>query len=250
MEYRKRHAPMIVDILEVGRRMHRQGLVASTGGNISVRIGEDRFLITASGVSKGSMREEHILVIDGEGKVMEGKGRPSNEFRMHVGIYRERPDTVAVVQAHPPTATAFTVAGVSLMDPVLPEIVLSLGGIPTVSFGVPGSEDLMGKLRPYLKEHDAVLLENHGAVTLGGTLMQAWNHMEAVEMTAKIRHTARMLGTERRLTREELDRLLLLRSEYTPQARTPSGKIIHTELRARARGESEEHEDEQIPFFE
>ncbi|OYD06929.1 class II aldolase/adducin family protein [Paludifilum halophilum] len=221
-----KYASQVQDLLEIGRRLYRNGFVASDNGNISIWLSQDRFLITVGGVSKGYMTEDHAVVIDRDGRVLDGDGEPPSEYRMHAEIYRYRKDVRAVVDAHPPTATAFTVAGISMMDPVLPEMVASLGGIPTVPFGVPGTDDLVRKLRPYLDRHDAVLLENLGAVTLGIDGYDAYYKMESVEMAARIRSTARSLGEERGLTRDEVKRLMEWCPGSRQKGRHPGGRML------------------------
>ncbi|PTX60817.1 L-fuculose-phosphate aldolase [Melghirimyces profundicolus] len=226
MEYQRKYSKEIESILKVGRRLYDRGLVASDGGDISIRLPGERFLITAGGVSKGFLDKTDVVVVDFEGRVVEGAGKVSPESRMHAAIYGERKDLGSVIHAHPPTATALTVAGISLMDPVLPEIVLRLGGIPTVPLGMPGTEDLVRKIRPYLTDHDALMLENRGAVTVGGDLFEAHRKMEWVEMAARVRSIARGLGEERRLTAEEVSSLIGLRSDWGLEGRHPGSRIL------------------------
>ncbi|GAB6933969.1 class II aldolase/adducin family protein [Calditerricola satsumensis] len=214
-------------VVEIGRALYDKGLVAGAEGNISVRLSADTILITPSGKNKGALTEDDLVVVDLSGNVLAGKHRVSSEYRLHAVIYRERDDVGAVVHAHPPTATAFTVAGLSMMDPVLPEIVVTLGGVPTVPFAVPGTDALAEAVRPYLADFDALLLENHGAVTMGPDLERAHQKMESLEMAARIRWIARTLGTERQLTRDEVAALLAARA-YAPTTagRHPGNKLL------------------------
>ena len=191
------------DIVEVGRRMYARGYTASNDGNISVRVGDDRLLMTPKSVCKGFMTPDMMCVTDLAGKKIQGDRDPSSEMLMHLEVYRQRPDVRAVVHAHPPTATGFAVAGEDLMAPVLPEIILQLGGVPRLPFVAPGGEELAGAVASAMRTHDAVLLANHGATTAGRTLLVAHQRMESVEHAARILLTARLLGRVDELTPEQ-----------------------------------------------
>src|SRR5690554_5436111 len=186
------------DIVEVGRRIYNLGFVAANDGNISVRVGDDEILTTPTGVSKGFMNPDMIIRVDMAGNKLEGKLKPSSELKLHLEVYKQRPDVRAVLHAHPPVATAFAVAGIPLDKPVLPEIVISLGRIPTAKYATPSTEELPASVRPYLEDHDAVLLENHGALTVGSNLFNALFKMEQIEHFAKIslRSEERRVGKE------------------------------------------------------
>jgi L-fuculose-phosphate aldolase len=204
------------DIVEIGRRLWQRGFVASNDGNISVRIGSDRLLMTPASVSKGFMTPEMMVITDLDGRLVEGApGRkPSSEALMHLVVYRERTDINAVVHAHPPIATGFAVAGIALDRAVLAEVVTTLGGIPIADYATPSTQELADTVRPLIKSHDGVLLANHGAVALGRDLFSAYYKMETIEHFAKISLTARQLGREHLLSREEVDRLQGLRGRY------------------------------------
>jgi L-fuculose-phosphate aldolase len=204
------------DIVEVGRRLWARGFVASNDGNISVRIGPDRLLMTPASVSKGFMTPEMMVVTDLDGRVIEAApGRkPSSEALMHLVAYRQRPDIGAVVHAHPPTATGFAVAGIPLDRAVLAEVVTTLGSIPIADYGTPSTRELADTVAPLLRAHDGVLLANHGAITLGADLFSAYYKMETIEHFARISLTARQLGREHLLSREEVERLQGLRGSY------------------------------------
>ncbi|MGI9861145.1 class II aldolase/adducin family protein [Moorella naiadis] len=209
------------DIVEVGRRIYANGYVASNDGNISVRIGENEFLITPTGVSKGFMTPEMIIKVDGEGHQLAGDLQPSSELKMHLAVYKQRPDVGAVVHAHPPVATAFAVAGIPLDKPVLPEIVINLGAIPIAKYGTPSTEELPLAIREYLNKYDAVLLANHGALTLGQDVYNAYYKMESIEHFAKISLFARQLGGERELPYYEVTKLLQVREKMGIPGRHP-----------------------------
>lgn len=192
---------------EIGRRLDRRGFTASNDGNLSVREPDGTFLITASGSRKGYLREAELIRIDGEGRLLYGAGRPSSETGMHLAAYHARWDVCAVVHAHPPAATAFAVAREPLDQPVLPEIVATLGRVPVAPYGTPGTPDLVRSLMPYLRDHDAILLANHGAVTFGPDLEEAYFRLERLEHAARILLYARSLGKTSVLTPEDVLRL-------------------------------------------
>ncbi len=204
------------DIVEVGRRLWTRGFVASNDGNISVRIGPDRLLVTPANVSKGFMAPEMMVITDRQGRVVSAApGRkPSSEILMHLEAYRLRPDVGAVVHAHPPLATGFAVAGIALDRAVLAEVVTTLGSIPIAEYGTPSTRELADSVAPYLRAHDALLLANHGALALGADLFGAYYKMETIEHFAQISLVARQLGREHVLSREEVTRLQGLRGTY------------------------------------
>ena len=199
----------------VGKLRDERGYVAANDGNISVKVGEDRLLITPYGVSKGRMTPEMLLVTDLDGNVLEGDRHPSSEGKMHLEVYRGRPDVNAVVHAHPPVATAFAVCRRGLETPYLSELVAGLGQVPcTTSFAMLSTEEVPESVRPYLEDHNALLLANHGALAWGGDLWEAFDRLETVEHTAKIVLNARLLGGGVPLTEEEVERLQGLRGMY------------------------------------
>ena len=211
------------DIVEVGRRLWVRGYVASNDGNISVRIGPDRVLMTPASVSKGFMTPDMMVITNLDGQLVAGApGRkPSSEIQMHLVAYRNRPDVGAVVHAHPPQATGFAVAGLPLDRAVLAEVVTTLGSIPIVEYGTPSTRELAALVEPYVRAHDGFLLANHGAVALGKDLFSAYYKMETIEHFAGISFVARMLGREHLLSREEVDRLQALRGTYGIAAPAP-----------------------------
>lgn len=195
------------DVIHVGRRMYDRGYVASNDGNLSVRLSEDRLLITMAGVSKGFLDRDKFVIVDYDGAVISGKHDPSSEMKMHLMVYRERPDVHAVAHAHPPAATGFSVAGVHLPDALLPEVIVSLGFVPIAPYGTPGTMELVESLRGFVRNHDAVLLENHGALTLGPDIISAYHKMETMEHCAQITLVARMLGQVNSIGQENVDKL-------------------------------------------
>ena len=202
-------------VCRVGRLLYDRGYVAANDGNISVKVAENRLLITPSGVSKGRMTPEMLLVTDMDGTVIEGDRHPTSEGKMHLEVYRGRPDANAVVHAHPPVSTAFAVCRRGLETPYLSELVAGLGQVPcTTSFAMLSTEEVPESVRPYLADHNALLLANHGALAWGGDLWEAVDRLETVEHTAKIVLNAQFLGGGVPLTEEEVKRLQGLRGIY------------------------------------
>ncbi len=209
------------DIVEIGRRVYDRGFVASNDGNISVRLDDDRLLMTPTGVSKGFMTPDMLVTTDLAGRKLTGDRDASSEILMHLAVYELRPDVKAVVHAHPPTATGFAVAGIPLDRAVLAEVVTTLGSIPIADYGTPSTTELADAVRRYIRAHDGLLLANHGALTVAHELYAAYYKMETVEHFARISLVARQLGGERVLSREEVDRLQNLRERYGISAPAP-----------------------------
>jgi L-fuculose-phosphate aldolase len=199
------------DIVEAGRRVYNRNFVASNDGNISARLDQRRVVITPSGVSKGFLAPDDLVVVDYEGRILEGRKKPSSELFMHLRIYKERSDVNGVVHAHPPKATGFAVAGIPLTQCVLPEVIVSLGGIPLAEYGTPGTGEFYEPVLKYLKDYDAFLLENHGALTIGPDVMAAYFKMETLEHFAHIALTAIQLGNLNALKETDVQKLLDLR---------------------------------------
>jgi L-fuculose-phosphate aldolase len=187
--------------------MARGGLIAGADGNVAVRLGPDRALVTPTGLIKAELTAEDIVEVDLTGRRVCGARGPSSELDMHLRILRGRPEVGAVVHAHPPVATAFGVAGLAFDDCVLPELIFQLGHVPLAPYGAPGTPDLGEALEPYIAKYDAVILANHGAVTMGPTLSDARIRMESLEHAAKVIFAARMLGQVTPLQRSEVERL-------------------------------------------
>ena len=183
-------------ICETGRRLWQHGLVGAAEGNITARLDAKKLLCTPSGVSKGHLRPDDIVVMDYRGGVIKGSA-PSSEVKMHLAIYAARPDCQAVVHAHPAMATGFALAGEEIPDNWLPEAAFVLGSVAMVPFGMPGTEELPAALRPYLEFHKTFLLSHHGAVAMGNSLSDAYNRMETLERVCQVIANARAIGTPR-----------------------------------------------------
>ena len=201
-------------ICRIGRLLYDRGYVAANDGNISVRVGE-HLVMTPSGVSKGRMTPDMLLVTDLEGNVLEGNRHPTSEGKMHLAVYRHRPDVNAVVHAHPPVSTAFAACRRGLETPYLVELVVGLGTVPcTRSFAMLSTEEVPESVIPYLPDHNAVLLANHGALTWGGDLWEAFDRMETVEHTAKILMNIQTIGGGVPLTEEQVAQLRSMLGMY------------------------------------
>ncbi|MFS0779648.1 class II aldolase/adducin family protein [Neobacillus sp. 3P2-tot-E-2] len=173
-------------ICEIGRRVYNRNYVAANDGNISVKVDPNEIWTTPTGVSKGYMTPDMMVKIDLSGKVLSGNLKPSSEVKMHLRVYNENPEVNAVVHAHPPVATSFAIAGVPLDKPVLPEAIVLLGTVPVAPYALPGTQEVPESIAPYCKTHNAVLLANHGALTWGRDLMEAYFRMESLEHYATI----------------------------------------------------------------
>ena len=209
------------EICEVGHKLWTKGFVAANDGNISVKISENEYYCTPTGVSKGDLTPDMIIKVDKDGKKLEGKLNPSSEIKMHMRVYRERPDVTAVVHAHPPVATAFTVADIDLDQYILPEAVLTIGEVPTCDYGTPSTMEIPDSLDPYLQNHDAFLLRNHGALTVGCNLNKAFFVMEEVEFNAVICKHAMDLGAVHEISNDQLRKLMDLRKKMNLPGRHP-----------------------------
>jgi L-fuculose-phosphate aldolase len=201
------------DIVRICQMLHRKNYLAATDGNVSVRLG-DRVLVTPSGINKGLMEADQVITVDLKGRVLAGEGRPTSEIRMHLLAYELRPDVSAVVHAHLPYATACTLAGISLLEPILPEVVITLGGIPTAPYATPGSIEVPAAIRDFLREYDAILLSRHGAMTVGRDVTDAYNKMEKLEHTARVVLAARLQGELPPLPEAEVEKLRRLGEKY------------------------------------
>lgn len=209
MSYSERRT-LTAQLIDAGRRLDDLGLVPSRDGNLSARLGGNRVLVTATGVRKRSLTPEQVIEVDLDGRP-QGGGRASTELGLHLAVYRAREDVRAVVHAHPPTAVGFAVAGEGLTQCLMPETVVHLGAVPLTPYATPGTPELEAAISPAIREFDAFLLANHGAVTMGSTVDQALDRMETVEHTARITLTARLLGGAKALQEKDIAPLVELR---------------------------------------
>ena len=213
-------------ICDVCHKMWQKGWVAANDGNVSVKLEDGTFLATPTGMSKSFITPEKLVHIDMEGNILEAEEgcRPSSEIKMHLRCYREREDVGAVLHAHPPVATGFAVANKPLDEYSMIETVIALGSVPVTPYGTPSTYEVPEAIAPYLGEHDAVLLQNHGALTVGADVITAYYRMETLELFAQISLNAHMLGGAKEISRENIDRLISMREGYGLTGRHPGYK--------------------------
>ncbi|MDF2569189.1 MAG: mtnB [Sporomusa sp.] len=213
-------------ICEIGKRMYDSGFVASNDGNISVRLSEHVIITTPTGVSKGFMIPEMLIKVDLEGNVFKGSDtwRPSSEVKMHLRVYKDRPDVQAVVHAHPPYATTFAIARTPLNKPLVAEAIVTLGCVPVAEYGTPSTNEVPDAVAGYLEHFDAVLLANHGALAWGDDLVTAYHKLESVEFYAKLTFLSAQLGGAQELSLEEIEKLYEIRKKLGVSGRHPSEK--------------------------
>lgn len=210
------------EMVEIGRRMYEKDLVAATDGNLSLRLDPDTILITPTGSCLGFLKPEELVIINLEGKSRTETIKPTSEYRLHLEVYRKRKDVMAIVHGHPPICTAFTVAGERMDLCVLPEVVFTLGAIPTIPYGTPTTDEAPRVIGEYIGRCDAMILDRHGTLTVGECLTGAYYKLEKIEHTAKVILTARMLGNVQVLDEIQVDRLMKVRADAGLQ-----GNIIH-----------------------
>ena len=199
------------DIIEAGRRMYLRGFVCANDGNLSARISENIIVATPSGVSKGFMTDDMLVKLDLEGNALGGTMSPSSEIKMHIAIYKKSQAILAVNHAHPPVSASFAAAGVALDRAFLQETAVSLGVIPVAKYALPGSVGLANGAAEFCADYHGALLEHHGAVTWGDSVMQALFRMESVEYAATLTMYSGMLGFDRTLDKAQMAELATLR---------------------------------------
>ena len=219
-------------ICDVCHKMWQKGWVAANDGNVSVKLEDGTFLATPTGMSKSFITPEKLVHIDKEGSILEAEDgcRPSSEIKMHLRCYQERKDVGAVLHAHPPVATGFAVANKALDEYSMIETVIALGSVPVTPYGTPSTYEVPEAIAPYLGEHDAVLLQNHGALTVGADVITAYYRMETLELFAQISLNAHLLGGAKEISRENIDRLISMRKGYGVTGRHPGYKKYTSEF--------------------
>ncbi len=208
------------DICQIGRLVFQKGWVAANDGNITIRMDAERILATPTGVCKGMMHTDDLIIVDMQGNKISGRAERTSEIAMHLTVYEMRPDIKAVVHAHPPVATGFATAGRSLNLALLPEVVIGLGCVPLADYGLPGTPALTEPMLPLIPKYDALMMANHGAVCYGEDVYKAYFRMETMEHFARIQLVAELLGGPKVLPREEVDKLLDSRTRYGVKAKS------------------------------
>lgn len=215
----QREQPLREEIVRLGRLMYDKGFISASEGNLSARLGPDRFLITPSGLHKGFLEPEQLLVVDSAGRVsahyspLARRLKPTSELPMHLEAYRQRPDIGAVIHAHPAHAIILSIAGIPIADCLIPEVVVLLGIIPTTPYATPSSDENARAIRTLIRQHDALVLQRHGTLTVGDTLWQAFMKLETVEQSARIGVQLAQLGVRNPLSPTDMRKLLALRRE-------------------------------------
>ena len=211
------------ELCEICHLLYDRGYVVSNDGNVSARTGRGTVLITPSGVGKGRMTPDMLVETDLEGHILSGDRNPSSESKMHWMVYRERPDVMAVVHAHPPMATAFAICRKPLTKRYLAEMVIGLGEVPVTEFAMLSTDEVPNSVKPFVADHSAVLLANHGALTWGPSLLSAFDRMETVEQTARIYSYVEQLGGGVEMTAEQAAVLRSMTGFYQKLAQTREG---------------------------
>lgn len=206
-------------ICEIGALSYQRNFIVGADGNISARLADGTILITPAGAMKGFLQPAQIAHIDMRGEVVDGGPGASTERGIHIVAYEERPEMKAVVHAHPPHAVAMTIAGIDLQTPFIPEVVATIGGIPTVPFGTPGTDELGESIRATLRCSDTVLMTHHGSVTLGANLLDAYKKLDMIEHTARILYLAHSVGRAQPLARENVEKLMKMRKDLGIQTK-------------------------------
>jgi L-fuculose-phosphate aldolase len=221
------------DIVDIGKLVYQKGWVAANDGNITIRLDRELILATPTGVSKGMMHLDDLIIVDLQGNKIHGRRERTSEIAMHLTVYNMRPDIHSVVHAHPPTATGFAAAGKALDLALLPEVIIGLGCVPLADYGLPGTPELTEPLIPLIPKYDAILMGNHGAVCYGEDVYKAFFRMETVEHFARIALVAELLGGAKVLPRQEVDKLLDSRTRYGVKAKsggTPGCPVVAEDL--------------------
>lgn len=218
-------------ICDVCHKMWQLGWVAANDGNVSVKLENGNYFVTPTGISKSFITPEKLVMIDKDNHIIEAMEgyRASSEIKMHLRCYEEREDVGAVLHAHPPVATGYAVANKALDEYSMIETVIALGSVPVTPYGTPSTYEVPDAIAPYLGEHDAVLLQNHGALTVGADLYTAYYRMETLELFAKISLNAHLLGGAKEISRENIDRLISMRESYKVTGRHPGYKKYNKE---------------------
>lgn len=193
--------------METGKKMYAKGYVVASEGNMSIRLGKNKILVTPGGKNKGELKISDLVIVDLKGKRISGDLKPSSELLMHLFVYEKREDVNAAVHAHPPYSTAFACAHLPLAQNLLPEVIMFLGKVPLTPYATPTTQEVPSSLLPFIEKHNAFLLENHGVLTLGKDIYEAYNRLEMVEHLGKVNLLCKILGRTDEISIESLSKL-------------------------------------------
>jgi L-fuculose-phosphate aldolase len=198
------------EMIRIATRMYAWGFISGLAGNLSIRLGDGRLLVTPAGVCKGNLRPEQLLILDEQGKIVSGQPglQPTSELSMHLEIYQRRPDVSGIIHAHPVACVALSIVGISLDKPLIPEALVMLGPVPTVPYATPSSEEGRERISSFIENHNAMILAHHGTLTIGRDLLEAYYRLEILEHTARTVALAHQLGEPKLLTQRDIDKLI------------------------------------------
>jgi len=202
------------DICEIGRRLYNKGFAAANDGNITVRISDNEVLCTPTMHSKGFLKVEDICTIDMTGKQIAGIKKRSSEALLHLEIYKQRPEIKSVVHCHPPHATAFAVAREPIPQCVLPEVEVFLGDVPITRYETPGGQAFADTVLPFVNKTNIIILANHGTVSFGVDVEQAYWWTEILDAYCRILMLSRQLGNVSYFNENEERELLDLKQKW------------------------------------
>lgn len=201
------------EICDIGQKMYDKGFVAANDGNISARVKDNVIIVTPTGVSKGGMTPDSLVKMDLDGNILAGRSRPSSEVKMHIEVYRQSDEIMSVCHAHPPMSTAFAVARRPLDRPIISEAIFTLGVVPVADYATPGTEEVPQSISPFVKDYNAVLLANHGLLTWGDSLLQAFFRMESAEQYSRIMYYLDKIGEPQELKCDKVEELVAIREK-------------------------------------
>jgi L-fuculose-phosphate aldolase len=202
------------EICEIGDRLYKKGFAAANDGNISYRVGENEVVCTPTMISKGFMKPDDLCVVDMEGNQLSGHRKRTSEVKLHLAIMKERPDIKSVVHCHPPHATAFGIAREPIPQCVLPEVEIFIGDVPITKYAIPGGQEFADTILPYVHKANVIILANHGTVSYGDTVENAYWWTEILDAYCRMLMLARGLGRVNYFTEPEAKALLDLKGQW------------------------------------
>ena len=195
------------ELIQYSKLCGSSGFVKAYDGNLSVRTKKNYILSTASKTNKSKIKPSDLVKSDIKGKKLSGKRHLSTELKLHLFIYSKRKDINAVIHTHPLYITSFAAAGKKLPANILPEIYLQFGSIPAAPYATPSTDEVPASIEPFVMEHNAVILGNHGLVAYGKTLEEAFYITQKLEQYAQICFNAKVLGGGKAIPAAQLKKL-------------------------------------------